>query len=127
MNANTLITAAGDQGEPWRMVLVAALGLSAVLVLGYRIWRLTKGGPMADAMGGAVLAGMVAVIAVLVGANVGWARWPALAYGLLFGVVVMPIWTLAVLIPLPPGRPDYVFTALYWASLLAVVVAAIVL
>jgi hypothetical protein len=40
---------------------------------------------------------------------------------------VMPIWTLAVLIPLPPERLDYAFTALYWVTLVMTGVAAIAL
>jgi hypothetical protein len=37
----------------------------------------------------------------------------------------MPVWTLAVLLPLPPRRPDYAFTGIYWATLIAIVLAAI--
>ena len=55
----------------------------------------------------------------------GWPRWPALVYGLLFGVVVMPIWVLAVLIPGSPGKLDYTFTAVYWIVLFAIVVSAL--
>ena len=33
----------------------------------------------------------------------------------------MPIWVLAVLIPGSPGRPDYIFTALYWIVLFLIV------
>nr|MBA3430594.1 hypothetical protein [Actinomycetota bacterium] len=57
----------------------------------------------------------------------GWPRWPALIYGVVFAIVVMPVWTLAVLIPLPPSRADYAFTAVYWVVLIVVVIAAIAL
>lgn len=106
-------------------VLFAALVISAALVFGYRVYRLTKGGPVADVWGGAVLAILLLVLGVLVAADVGWARWPALAYGLLFALVVMPIWVLGVLLPLDPGATDYLFTGLYWASLVLIVVAAL--
>lgn len=62
-------------------------------------------------------------LALVVGA--GWPRWPALVYAVLFAFVVMPIWTLAVLIPLPPGRIDYAFTALYWVTLLVIGASAL--
>jgi hypothetical protein len=44
---------------------------------------------------------------------------------LLFGVVVMPIWVLAVLIPGSPGKLDYTFTAIYWMVLFVIVVGAL--
>jgi hypothetical protein len=43
---------------------------------------------------------------------------------LVFAVVVMPIWVLGVLIPLPPGPLDYSFTGIYEATLVVVVVGA---
>ncbi|HEU4480424.1 MAG TPA: hypothetical protein VFS18_00940, partial [Actinomycetota bacterium] len=64
-------------------------------------------------------------LAILIAVDVEWARWPALGYALLFGIVVMPIWTLGVLIPLPPEAPDYSFTALYWGTLVLIAVAAL--
>ncbi len=39
----------------------------------------------------------------------------------------MPIWVLAVLIPLRPRVPDYTFTGLYWGVLVLIVVAALAL
>ena len=109
----------------WQTVLVAGLGLNAGLGLGYRVYRLAKGGPMADVVGQAVLAVLLVVLAVGVAGDHSWARWGAFVYALVFGVIVMPVWTLAVLLPLPPRAPDYAFTAVYWASLVAIGVAAI--
>jgi hypothetical protein len=111
--------------ETWQVLLAAALAMNAVLGFGYRVYRLSKGGPMGDVVGQAILGVMLAGLAVAVAADAGWARWAALGYGLLFGVVVMPLWTLAVLLPLPPKRIDYAFTAVYWMLLLVIVVAAI--
>ncbi len=110
-----------------QMVLVAALSLNAVLGFGYRVYRLTKGGPVGDVVGQAVLGLLLAGVAVAVAAGQGWARWLALAYGLLFGVLVMPVWSLAVLIPSRPERLDYGFTAVYWGGLVAIVFGALTL
>jgi hypothetical protein len=117
--------AAGALGDPWQAILASALVANAVALAGYRLYRFTKGGPRADATGGAVLGALLVVLAVLVLNDVSWARWAALAYGLVFAVVVMPIWVLAVLIPLPPEPIDWAFTAFYEASLLVIVVGAI--
>jgi hypothetical protein len=106
-------------------VLVVTLAANGALVFGYRIYRLARGGPLADAVGGAVLAVLLAVIAIGVAADVEWVRYVALAYGLLFGLAVMPIWVLGVLIPMRPGIVDYSFTVLYWSSLGVIVVAAL--
>jgi hypothetical protein len=111
--------------ETWQLLLASALALNAALGFGYRVFRLTKGGPMGDVAGQAILGVMLAALAMAVALDTGWARWVALAYGLLFGLVVMPIWVLAVLLPLPPRRIDYAFTALYWVGLAVIVVAAI--
>ncbi len=113
--------------DVWRIMLISALALNGVLGLGYRIYRLRRGGPLGDVLGQGILAVLLAILIVALVLGAGWPRWPALAYGLLFGVVVMPVWTLAVLIPLPPGAPDYAFTTSYWASLAAIVVAAVAL
>lgn len=109
----------------WQTVLVGALAANAALGFGYRVYRLTKKGPMADVVGQAILGILLGALAVGAAGGHGWARWAALAYGLLFGLVVMPVWTLAVLLPLPPGRIDYAFTAAYWAALAAIVLSAI--
>ena len=111
--------------DAWQVVLVGGLALNAALGLGYRAYRLTKGGPLADVLGQAILAVILGLVAVGVAVEWGPARWIALGYGLLFGVIVMPIWTLAVLIPLPPGATDYAFTIVYWAVLVAIAVAAL--
>ncbi|MDQ3955589.1 MAG: hypothetical protein M3285_08580 [Actinomycetota bacterium] len=113
--------------EAWESLLAAALVLNALLGFGYRLFRFYKGGPLGDVIGQAVLGALLVGLAVAVGTGAGWARWAALAYGLLFGLLVMPIWTLAVLLPLRPTRLDYVFTATYWGALAGVVVAAIAL
>ncbi len=109
----------------WQTVLALALVLNGLLIAAYRFYRMKKGGPKADAIGGAVLGGMLCLIAILVWQEIGWARWPALVYAVLFAFVVMPIWTLAVLIPLPPGAPDWIFTTLYWGTLGVVGIAAL--
>ena len=113
--------------QAWQVVLVAALGFNAALGFGYRVYRLTKGGPLGDVTGQAVLGLLLAGAAVAVATDQSWGRWAALVYGLLFAIVVMPLWTLAVLIPMPPGRIDYAFTVAYWVALLAIVVAAALL
>jgi len=111
----------------WRDVLVGALALNALIGLAYRIYRLTKGGPMSDVIGQAILSCFLALLALGVAAGSAAGRWGALAYGLLFGVVVMPVWVLAVLIPLRPRATDYAFTAVYWIGCVAVVVSAVAL
>ncbi len=113
--------------ETWRQLLIGALAFNAAAGFGYRVYRLTKGGPMADVIGQAVLGVILAGLAIALATGVGWPRWPALVYGLVFAVVVMPIWVLAVLIPIRPGTIDYVFTLLYWFSLAAIVIAALFL
>ena len=109
----------------WQTVLVVALGVNAALGLSYRVYRLTKGGPMADVVGQALLAALLVVLAVGAAGGSSWARWTALAYALLFGLAVMPVWTLAVLLPLPPRAPDYAFTGVYWAALFVTALAAV--
>jgi hypothetical protein len=105
--------------------LALALALNAVLGFGYRVYRLSMGGPIGDVVGQAILGVLLLALAGGVAVGGGWPRWPALVYGLLFGLVVMPLWTLAVLIPLSPGRADLAFTALYWVTLAVVVAASI--
>ena len=111
----------------WQTVLVVALALNAAIGFGYRVYRLTKGGPMGDVVGQAVLGVLLAGTAVAVAADAEWARWPAFVYALLFGILVMPVWVLAVLIPLRPGPLDYAFTATYWALLAVIGTASIAL
>lgn len=114
-------------GDLWQLVLVTGLALNAVIGFVYRVYRLSKGGPTADVIGQAILGVLLAGLAVAVAAGAGWARWPSLVYGLLFGVIVMPLWVLAVLIPQRPQRIDYAFTVVYWLLLIAIVVSAIAL
>lgn len=113
--------------DTWRLVLVSALLVNAATGLGYRVYRLRKGGPKADVLGQAILGVLLTGLAVALALGAGWPRWGALAYALLFGVVVMPIWVLAVLIPLRPRAIDYAFTGVYWALLVLVGVAALAL
>lgn len=107
--------------EGWQFVIVVALVFNALLGFGYRLYRLPRGGARADVNGQALLGAILLALAVALALGARWPRWPALAYGLLFGIVVMPIWILAVLIPGSPGRLDYVFTALYWIVLFVIV------
>lgn len=111
--------------DGWETTLAIALATNAVLGLGYRVYRLAKGGPPADVVGQAALGLLLGALAAVVASGSDWARWTALAYGLLFGVVVMPIWVLAVLIPMRPAALDYAFTVVYWAALVLIVVASI--
>ena len=115
----------GPMSGAWQSILVGGLAANAALAFGYRLYRLGKGGPLGDVVGQGVLAALLAAMAIAVASDVGWVRWAALSYGLLFGVLVMPVWTLAVLLPLPPKAPDYAFTIVYWLSLVAIVMAAI--
>jgi hypothetical protein len=109
----------------WRTLLVVALAINAALGFGYRVFRLTKGGPIADVWGQAILGVLLAADAALVGMSAGWARWAALGYGLVFGLAVLPVWVLGVLIPMRPRLVDYAFTGIYWVGLLVIVIAAI--
>lgn len=111
----------------FRQVLIAALALNATGGFAYRTYRLTKGGPLADVIGQAILGVLLVGLAVTLAGGMSWPRWPALGYGLVFGLVVMPIWVMGVLIPLRPTAIDYGFTAFYWASLAAIVVSALLL
>jgi hypothetical protein len=111
--------------DVWRWVLVTALAVNAALGFGYRLFRLTKGGPIGDVIGQAVLGVVLIAIALAVALEVGWVRWVAFAYALAFGLVVMPIWVLAVLLPLPPRPLDYTFTVAYWLGLGVIAVAAV--
>ena len=111
----------------WRNVLIGTLCLNAVSGFAYRYYRLRRGGPLGDVLGQAILGLLLLVLAVSLALGGDWARWPALVYAVLFALVVMPLWTLAVLIPLPPGKVDYAFTAVYWATLFVIGLAAILL
>ena len=111
--------------DVWRNVLVGALLLNASAGFSYRFYRYRKGGPLGDVWGQAVLGALLVGLALALASGSQWPRWAALSYAALFAFVVMPIWTLAVLIPLPPGRLDYAFTALYWLTLLVIGAAAL--
>jgi hypothetical protein len=109
----------------WQIVLVTALALNAVLGFGYRVYRLGKGGPISDVWGQGVLGVLLLTLALAVGLGAGWARRAAGIYALLFGVVVMPLWLLAVFIPMRPRAIDYAFTGGYWLLLGVILVAAV--
>jgi hypothetical protein len=109
----------------WRTILVVALAVNAALGFGYRVYRLSKGGPIADVWGQAILGVLLAADAVLVVTGGNWARWAALVYGLLFGLAVLPVWILGVLIPMRPQTLDYTFTAIYALGLFVIVIAAL--
>ena len=109
----------------WRVVLVAALAFNAAVGLGYRVYRLTKGGPIADVWGQALLGTVLALVAAAIGLGATWPRWIALVYAVLFALVAMPVWVLGVLLPLPPRAIDYAFTVVYWLALIVIAVAAI--
>ncbi|MEA2452875.1 MAG: hypothetical protein QOG04_1585 [Actinomycetota bacterium] len=113
--------------DAWQLTLVVALGLNAVIGFGYRVYRLTKGGPVADVIGQAILGIVLVGLAMATAVGAGWPRWAALVYALLFGVAVMPVWVLAVLIPLQPRGLDYAFTGLYWVCLAAIAIAAVLI
>lgn len=111
--------------ETWETVVVIGLVINAVTGLGYRVYRRTKGGPIADVWGQAVLGILLVATAagILLGAD--WLRWVALVYAAVFALVAMPVWVLGVLLPLRPRAVDYSFTVLYWALLIAIGIAAL--
>jgi hypothetical protein len=111
--------------DTWRIVLIAALLVNAAAGLGYRVYRYAKGGPRSDVVGQSILGVLLAGLAAGLAAGAGWPRWGALVYGLLFGLIVMPLWVLAVLIPLRPRAIDYAFTGVYWTVLALIVVAVL--
>lgn len=106
-------------------MVAAALVLNAVLGFGYRVYRLSKGGSVGDVYGQAVLGVVLLGLAAGVSTEAGWAPWGAFVYGVVFGLAVMPVWVLAVLLPQSPGAPDYLFTAVYWTSLVTIAVGAL--
>lgn len=112
--------------DVWQLILAGALAMNAVLGFAYRVYRLSKGGPISDVLGQAVLGLLLGVLALGAMLDAGFVQWPALIYGLLFGLIVMPIWVLAVLIPQRPGPIDYAFTAIYWFDLIVIVIAALI-
>lgn len=111
--------------DAWQSVLATALAINAGLGLGYRLFRLTRGGPRSDVVGQAILGTLLAVTAIGAAMGAAWSQWVALVYGGLFGLAVMPVWILAVLIPLRPKAIDYAFTGIYWVDLFVIIAAAI--
>lgn len=80
---------------------------------------------MPDAVGGAVLAAGLFAVALAFASGVSWVRWMALGYALLFGIVVTPIWVLAVFIPARPTMLEHIVIAIYGITLVVVGVSAI--
>ena len=113
------------KAETWETILVAALVINAIIGLAYRVYRRTKGGPIADVWGQAILGVLLCLIAAAIALNGDWPRWIALSYAVLFAVVVMPVWVLGVLLPLRPRALDYSFTVTYWVLLIAIGIAAL--
>lgn len=111
--------------ETWRTFLVVGLGANAAIGLGYRIYRHRRGGPIGDVWGQAVLAAVLSGVALGVSVGSNWARWIALVYAALFGLIAMPVWVLGVLLPMRPRAIDYAFTVTYWLLLVVIAVAAV--
>lgn len=112
--------------DAWGAILVGALVVNAALAFGYRVFRLTRGGPMADVVGQGILATLLLATALGYAAGADWLRWIAVIYAAVFGAIVMPIWTLAILIPMEPRPVDYGFAVTYWGSLVLVAVAGVI-
>ncbi len=113
--------------DAWQTVLALSLVTNALWGVAYRVFRLRRGGPRADVTGQAILGGILLVVAAGVWQGQGWGRWAALAYGIVFGVLIMPLWTLGVFIPMRPRPLDKTFALTYWAALALVVVAALLI
>lgn len=113
--------------DMWQTVLSAALFVNAVAGFLYRLFRLSKGGPLGDVLGQAVLGILLLALAIAAATGASFAAWASLLYAALFGIVVMPLWVVAVLIPLRPQRLDLIFTAVYWLVLIVIGVAALAL
>jgi hypothetical protein len=111
--------------ETWETVLVVGLVVNAIIGLGYRVYRRTKGGPIADVWGQAILAVLLVAIASGIALGADSLRWVALVYAAVFTFLAMPVWVLGVLLPLRPRAIDYSFTITYWALLIAIGIAAL--
>ena len=111
--------------ETWETVVVIGLVVNAVTGLGYRVYRRTKGGPIADVWGQAVLGVLLIATAAGIALGADWLRWVALAYATVFALLAMPVWVLGVLLPMRPRAIDYSFTVVYWALLIAIGIAAL--
>lgn len=111
--------------DAWVTTLAVAVVVNAVIGFAYPVYRLSRGGPLGDVTGRAILGILLLIVAAFAFMDHDWARWAALAYGALFAAIVMPIWVLAVLIPLRPTTIDYTYTTTYWLTLLLIVVAAL--
>lgn len=106
-------------------MLSASLVVNAILGLGYRVYRRTRGGPRADVWGQAVLGSLLVLVAMGLALGVEWLRWVAFGYAVLFTFLAMPIWVLGVLLPMRPRAVDYAFTVSYWVLLVVVGVSAL--
>lgn len=113
------------EAETWETVVVIGLVINAATGLSYRVYRRTKGGPIADVWGQAVLAVLLVATAAGIVLGAGWLRWVALIYAAVFALLAMPVWVLGVLLPMRPRAVDYSFTVVYWALLIAIGIAAL--
>jgi hypothetical protein len=113
--------------DMWRTVLSAALCVNAAAGFGYRLFRFSKGGPLGDVLGQAVLGILLLALAAAAVSGASFVSLASLFYAVLFGVIVMPLWVVAVLIPLRPQRLDLVFTGVYWLALIVIAIAALAL
>jgi hypothetical protein len=111
--------------DAWVTTLVVVLVINAVIGFAYPVYRLSRGGPMGDVAGRAILGVLLLIVAGSLLMDHEWARWMALGYGGLFAVIVMPIWVLAVLIPMHPTTIDYTYTTTYWLTLLLITLTAL--
>lgn len=105
-------------------LLIGSLCAVAALGLCYRAYRATRGGPVTDVWGQAVLGVGLGLLALGVANDVIWSRWAALIFSIVFTILVMPVWVVGVLIPMRPGTIDYAFAAAYWVGLITIGVAA---
>lgn len=106
-------------------ILIAALVVNGVLALAYRLLRNRRGGPIVDVYGGVGLFILLLSLAGSIGAGAEGLRWVAFGYAVLFGLVVAPIWVLAVVIPARPDKLEYTLVGSYWLTLPAIAISAI--
>ncbi|MQB01002.1 MAG: hypothetical protein GEU78_12030 [Actinobacteria bacterium] len=111
--------------DAWVTTLAITLVVNAVIGFAYPVYRLSRGGPMGDVTGRAILGILLLAIAGFLSGDNDWPRWAALVYGAFFAAIVMPIWILAVLIPMRPTAIDYAYTTAYWLTLLLIALAAL--
>lgn len=101
--------------------------VNGLVALVHRVLRHRKGGPILDVYGGIGLCLLLLALAGGIASGVHGLRWVALFYAVLFGLLVTPVWLLAVVIPARPRPREYILVGAYWASLLVIGVAAAIL